>query len=652
MPAPPHPKRILLRRFGSATLIAVVIATTLNAGPLPNLLDDNRGNVGLAALETAAFNAALAVLAPIFLNPVSPAFSYPGTILSGRVLENPEIHNLYLDSDWDAHNPDAPTRAQLDALTQELANSGYFSAAGQYGVGSATFTGSHQREALCGLFEPIGGSAEFVQILAWVTCMAGYNPFSAPPSLLPPGTLDPISGVPEGNDNSLYVVYLPRDVEIVEGGCGSFKAYHFFAAVPDMRFVFPSPVPLPVSQTIAFAVVQTKCLSGATPQDLRNNIFNAATHEIIEAATDPLVATGWINNSVVSEAEGDDFFEQIAASFSAIEIDLRVGEAADICQAGGTQTDPPASQRPTQPIPIPTSDPSLGGFFLVAPYWSNNPEGCAPFVPKTTLEFGTPRFGEFITSATTMTISAVDGGSGAGVASIKWRVFADGTDPPDFTTQPPPVTFNVTGGDGGYTVEMSATGNNGMVEVVHSSHLILDNTPPVITIVEPMAADYTHSAVLTLDYSASDGSGSGVASLAATLDGSSTLAGLGDGQAINLLFELALGEHTFVVSSQDQVGNASQQSVTFAIIVTPESIKEDVQIFLDAGLIKDPGTATALLAKLNAAADAFANGNCKQAANHYEAFIKLVRTQTPDHIDAMAAAIMIADAEYLIAHCP
>jgi len=162
MPAPPHPKRKLLRRFGSATLIAVVIATTLSAGALPNLLDDNRGNVGLAALETAAFNAALAVGGFVFLNPVSPAFSYPPVILDGRVLANPEIHNMYMDSDWDAHNPDAPTRAQLDALTQELVNSGYFSEAGQYGVGSASFTGSHQREALCGLFEPIGGTAEFV----------------------------------------------------------------------------------------------------------------------------------------------------------------------------------------------------------------------------------------------------------------------------------------------------------------------------------------------------------------------------------------------------------------------------------------------------------------------------------------------------------
>jgi hypothetical protein len=528
MHAPPrHRRRRIVRRFVPALLVVAVLATATIAGPLPHLLDDNRGNVALAAIESAAFNGALAVLAPIFLNPVSPAFSYPPVILSGRVLANPEIHNLYLDSDWDAHNPDAPTRAQLDALTQELVNSGYFSAAGQYGIGSATFTGSHQREALCGRFEPIGGSTEFVQILAWVTCMAGYNPLAAPPSPLPPGTLDPISGVPEGNDNSLYVVYLPRDVEIIEGGCGSFKAYHFFAAVPDIRFVFPSPIPLPVSQTVAFAVVQTKCLSGATPQDLRNNIFNAATHEIMEAAQDPLVGTGWINNSVVSEAEGDNFFEQIAASFSAIELDLRVGEGADICQAGGTQTDPPASQHPTQPVPIPTSNPSLGGFFLVAPYWSNQQNACAPFVPKTTLQFGTPSFGQFITSATTMTINAVDGGSGAGVASISWRVYLDGSAPPAFTTQPAPVTFNVTGADGGYAVDMFATGNNGMVEVAHSAHVILDNTAPVITIVQPTATEYTHSAVLTLDYSATDGAGSGVASLTAVLDGSSTLAGHG-----------------------------------------------------------------------------------------------------------------------------
>lgn len=649
MSATPQPRRKTVRRFVSAVLVAVCLATVMiTAGPLPNLLDDNRGNIGLAVVISAAFNTALAVFGPIFLNPVSPAFSYPPVVISGRVLANPEIHNLYLDSDWDAHNPDAPTRAQIDALTQELVNSGYFSAAGQYGIGSASFTGSHDRSILCVPFEPIAGNAEFVQLLAWVTCMAGFSPPV-------PGLIPPVTGVPKGNDNSLYVVYLPRDVEIIEGGCGSFAAYHFFAAVPDIDIIFtPLPVPVPVSQTVAFAVVQTKCAGGATAADIRNEIFRAASHEIIEAAQDPLVSTGWINNSVVTEAEGDNFFEELIASLSAIELDLRVGEGADICASNGTQTGPPAFQHPTPPIPIPTSNPSLGGFFLVAPYWSNQHGACAPFVPKTTLQFGTPSSGQFVSSATTMTINAVDGGSGLGVASISWRIYPDGMPPPAFTTQPPPVTFIVTGPDGGYTVDMFATGNNGMVEVSHSSHVILDNTPPVITIVQPTPTEYPHSAVLTLDYSATDGAGSGVASLTATLNGSSTLAGHGldDGQVINLLFELPLGSHTFVVNSKDRVENATLESVTFTIIVTPESIKQDVQIFLDAGLIKDPGTATALLAKLNAAADARARGNCSAAANHYEAFIKLLQSLSEVHVDPTAAAIMIADAEYLIAHCP
>jgi hypothetical protein len=193
-----------------------------------------------------------------------------------------------------------------------------------------------------------------------------------------------------------------------------------------------------------------------------------------------------------------------------------------------------------------------------------------------------------------------------------------------------------------------------MVEVAHSAHVTLDNTAPIITIVQPTASEYTHSAVLTLDYSATDGAGSGVASLTATLDGSSTLAGHGldDGQAINLLFELALGEHTFVVNSEDRVENGSMESVTFSIVVTPESIKEDVQIFLDAGMIKDPGTATALLAKLNEAAIAYAAGDCARAASLYQAFINMLEAQSGIHVDPIAVQIMIADAEYLIANCP
>ena len=160
--------------------------------------------------------------------------------------------------------------------------------------------------------------------------------------------------------------------------------------------------------------------------------------------------------------------------------------------------------------------------------------------------------------------------------------------------------------------------------------------------------------VLTLNYSANDGSGSGVASKTCTMDGATTLAGHGldSGQVINLLLELALGSHTFAVNAVDRVANNMAATVTFNLIVTAESIKGDVNIFVGNGMIKDPGTGTSLLAKLNTAADARAAGNCNKASNLYHAFVDAVQAQSGQGIDPVAAAIMIADAQYLIANCP
>src|SRR5262245_10286665 len=108
MSAPSSAHRKTVRRFAFAALVAVCLATATNAGPLPNLLDDNRGNTALEALESAAFNLALTAL-PIFSIPFTPAYAGPPilpVVIDGRVLEHPKIHNLYLDSDWDANNPD------------------------------------------------------------------------------------------------------------------------------------------------------------------------------------------------------------------------------------------------------------------------------------------------------------------------------------------------------------------------------------------------------------------------------------------------------------------------------------------------------------------------------------------------------------------
>ena len=102
----------------------------------------------------------------------------------------------------------------------------------------------------------------------------------------------------------------------------------------------------------------------------------------------------------------------------------------------------------------------------------------------------------------------------------------------------------------------------------------------------------------------------------------------------------------------DNGNNPGTNSVTFSIIVTPDSIKEDVQQFLQGDAIKNKGQANSLVAKLDSAAAARRRGQCATAANIYQAFINELQAQSEKGVSAAPAAIMIADAQYLIAHCP
>jgi len=597
------------------------------------LLDDNRGNVGLALLESGLFTTAVSTLGL----PVNPITLVPVPVnLTGRVLAHPKIHNLYWDDDWNAHNPDAPTHEHIDAFTRALVGSQYFAPAAQYGVGQATFTGFDGSSVFCGPRSP-GAQVEFVEIIIWATCEIGFNPLSPIPGLFPA-----ITGVPQADDDALYVIYLPRAATIVEGGC-SFSGYHFFGAVPKVRLVLGVPVVFP--QTFAFAVVQTSCLTPSGPgASLQDSVTRIASHEIIEAATDPLVGLGWIDDAVVTQGDLSDLFQLL----SNVALDLRVGEAADICQAVHV----------TAPVPLAVTEPSLNNRILVAPYWSNQNNACVPLVPQTTLTIGSPHFSgvaTFVTSATRFDASATDGGSGAGITSISYRVFPQGSTPPAYTTVPgATVQFTVGGPDGVYEVDVFATGNNGTSESPQAHLVDLDNTAPVIRITQPAATQYAHSTVLTLQYDVGDGAGSGVASFTPTMDGAGTLSGHGllSGQVITLLAELALGPHTFMIRAVDHVDNAAVAAVTFTIIVTAQSIQDDVAQFLAQGMIKNAGVASSLSSKLRAAAALRATGHCAAAANVYVAFINELQAQSGKGVDAAAAAIMIADAQYLIAHCP
>jgi hypothetical protein len=61
---------------------------------------------------------------------------------------------------------------------------------------------------------------------------------------------------------------------------------------------------------------------------------------------------------------------------------------------------------------------------------------------------------------------------------------------------------------------------------------------------------------------------------------------------------------------------------------------------------------TSLRKKLDAAAGYRAAGDCADAAATYQALINELKAQSGKKVDVQAAAILITDARYLIAHCP
>lgn len=171
-----------------------------------------------------------------------------------------------------------------------------------------------------------------------------------------------------------------------------------------------------------------------------------------------------------------------------------------------------------------------------------------------------------------------------------------------------------------------------------------------VVINSPTATDYLHTGALALDFSATDAGGPGLADVTASLDGAQKFLGapLSPKETIPLLTSLDLGTHTFTVDATDVWGNTASKSVTFNVVATSSSIESDITALggIDSGLDKP------LLAKLKAAAAARARGQCDTAARIYQAFINQVRAQSGHKIDPATADILIADAGYLVDHCP
>jgi hypothetical protein len=140
---------------------------------------------------------------------------------------------------------------------------------------------------------------------------------------------------------------------------------------------------------------------------------------------------------------------------------------------------------------------------------------------------------------------------------------------------PMPIDFNLAGPDGVYNLDFDVQDpchlfvGTGAVQAFGTSGVVtLDTTPPVITIAKPVPApSYTTAQTETITFSATDGVGSGVKTLTATLDGTPVV----NGQVLDF-FLMSPGEHTLIVTSADQVGNQATKTVVFRIQATAASL--------------------------------------------------------------------------------
>jgi hypothetical protein len=304
-------------------------------------LDDNR------ALESAIVIADLSLVVSILsaltggaaAAVASPLLTlHPGPV--GRVINFPHIFNVYWSGNrhsWDS-NPRNFSTSRIDTFTRNLVRSNYFAGALQYEVGPATFVGSR---ATSGCGAPTS-SPSYLAILVWITCEVQV-----------PGT-----GVPFPDNNSLYNVWVPTGTIPSDAGsqCLAMQAYHSWSAALTVQLV-AGFIPFPVLQDYAYTVLPIDCAWGTLAPPVFSarvgpvafdNLTDNATHEMIEASTDPLPGTGWIDNSK---------FNLLTPFFAA------AGEAADICEGGAANTKPVR----------------LNGL-MVVPYWSNDDESCFPTV--------------------------------------------------------------------------------------------------------------------------------------------------------------------------------------------------------------------------------------------------------------------------------
>jgi hypothetical protein len=234
---------------------------------------------------------------------------------------------------------------------------------------------------------------------------------------------------------------------------------------------------------------------------------------------------------------------------------------------------------------------------------------------------------QFVSSRSQIALSASDDLFVQAHVGLKTRLFPDGAPVPAFADAPNPGTLTPgTGADGRWRLDVEAeepchTSNpaDTLEPARRSTPLIVDNTPPVITInAPPPNTAMRTNEQLTLAFSADDGPlGAGVASLTATFDGAPVV----PGQVLDL-FLFTPGIHTLVVSTTDNLGNSGSVTRTLRLFVDAAALRDNLDRYFVEAKITSVALYDSMRLEATAAIEALNRGRTADAAAALERLMK------------------------------
>jgi 2',3'-cyclic-nucleotide 2'-phosphodiesterase (5'-nucleotidase family) len=259
--------------------------------------------------------------------------------------------------------------------------------------------------------------------------------------------------------------------------------------------------------------------------------------------------------------------------------------------------------------------------------------------PQLSKTIGDPKFTRgadiYVTSATPIMVVSLDG-VGSGVAACTLSL--DGGTASPYAG----ASFTLPGPDGKHSLAVACTDNLGNTSSLSETDIV-DNTAPVIKVYSPVAKTYLHPGWVAVSFSAKD-TKVGLKSISGTIDGKPV-----SNDRLLDLYSLALGDHTLVVTSVDQLGNTSTQTVKFSVTATIPSLQAGVfRLYMEHKI--DGRVVNSLLEKLASANYALEHGRKTTAINQLQSFIKDVQSQSGKRIQTDAANLLIADAQWVIDH--